>query len=180
MLRAVLSGTVAIFVLVVLVGAGLPVAAQTRDLSRVQVLAVAAFADDNPLTRSLAEAAAIRLSDLLRGGRFRVIEAARVADAAKRLGVTPRELISPSQAVSLGAELGADAILTGRVIAITRDRGLPLTAAEVRATVDVRVLAVATRTKLFEEEVTCSVFGVPLEGAVECMAQEIAARLAGR
>lgn len=154
-------GVVAILGLVF--GAIVAVQAQGRDLSRVRVLAVAPFGHDDPLTRAATEAGAARLSDLLKGGRFQIIDSSRVGEETKRLGVTATALVSPTQAIALGAQVGADAILTGRVVQLSRDKGLPPGTQEVRATVDIRILEVKTRLKLFEEEIGCSTFGGSLE-----------------
>jgi hypothetical protein len=160
-------------------GASVAVHAQGRDLSRIRVLAVAPFGDNDPLTRAATEAGAARLSELLKGGRFQIIESSRVGEETKRLGVTATALVSPSQAIALGAQVGADAILTGRVVQVSRDKGLPPATQEVRVAVDVRTLEVKTRLKLFEEEISCSVFGGSLESAMDCVAREVVARLAG-
>lgn len=159
-----------------------PAAAQSRDLSRVRVLAVAPFGDEDPTTRPLAEHGAMRLSILLQGGRFQIIEAARVAAEMDRTGVTAPALISPTQTVTLGARLGADAVLTGRIVQIFQERlrersngpgGFHL---ESRVTVDVRVLEVSTRLILLQEEFSCT---LPLlaVAAMECVVRDVAARV---
>jgi hypothetical protein len=164
--------------LIVGASAGIPRAeAQTRSPSGVRVLAVAPFADNNPDTRRVAELGSMRLGEFLKGGRFQVIEPARVAEEMARLGFTPADLISPARAVALGQRLGADAVLTGRVVQITRDRGVGPGAGEARVTIDVRVLEVSSRLKLFEQEATCSDFSGSLTGAAECFARNISSRL---
>ncbi|MGH2403988.1 MAG: hypothetical protein ACRDGN_05915 [bacterium] len=182
--------TLGLRVLVVLVAglisltawSGGPVAAQVRDLSRVRILAVAPFADDDPTTRPLAERGAARLSALLQGGRFQVIEAARVAAEMERAGVKAPSLISPTQTVTLGMRLGADAVLTGRVVQIYQERqrersngggGFHL---ESRVVVDVRVLEVSTRLILLQDEFRCTLPFLAAE-AMECVVREVAARL---
>lgn len=175
-----------VLVLVVLLGVGLlpaplrPAGAQTRDFSRVRVLAVAPFGDDNPLTRPLAEAGARRLSELLRGGRFQVIDAGRASDALRQQGVRPIDLISPTRTVALGSALGADAVLTGRVVQIfqefhrERETGF---AVEGRVVVDLRILEVGTRLILWQEEMACSVPGTAA-WAMDCLVRQVAARIA--
>jgi hypothetical protein len=159
-----------------------PVAAQSRDLSRVRILAVAPFADDDPTTRALAEHGAVRLSALLQGGRFQIIDAARVAAEMDRAGVKAPALISPTQTVNLGTRLGADAVLTGRVVQIFQERlreradgpgGFHL---ESRVVIDVRVLEVSTRLKLLENEFGCTLPFLAA-AAMECVVREVAARL---
>ncbi|MGQ0551421.1 MAG: hypothetical protein ACT4PY_17315 [Armatimonadota bacterium] len=157
-----------------LIAGAVPAAAQTRSLSGVRVLAVAPFADDNPETRQIAEQGSIRLGEILKRGRFQVIEPARVAEEMKRLGIGPSDLVSPTRAIALGQSLGADAVLTGRVVQIRRDKGLtPGFGAEARMTVDVRILDVASRLKLFQQEVTCSDFSGSLTGAANCFARDV-------
>ena len=164
-------------------GADRPATAQPRDLSRVRVLAVAPFADDNPLSRPLAESGAVRLSELLRGGRLQVIDAARVSAQMKTLGVQATDLISPSRTVALGHSLGADAVLTGRVVQIfqeiSRERsdGGVTFSIESRAVVDMRILEVGTRLILWQEEMACSMPSLAAV-AMECLVRQVAARLA--
>ncbi len=178
------SGTALVIagLIILTVGTGGSAIAQTRDLSRIRVLAVAPFSDDDPTTRPLADHGAARLSTLLVGGRFQIIEAARVAAEMERAGVTPRSLISPTQTVAIGMRLGADAVLTGRVVQIFQERlrersdgggGFSL---ESRVVVDVRVLEVSTRLILLQDEFRCT---LPFfaDAAMECVVREVAARL---
>ncbi len=165
-----------------LASGGRPVSAQSRDFSRVRVLAIAPFADDNPLSRPLAEHGAARLSELLKGGRFQIIESARVAGEMTRLSVTPPDLISPTRTVALGTQLGADAVLTGRVVQIfqefrrERSESSFSVSIEGRVIIDVRVLEVGTRLILLQEEFGCSVSALAAV-AMECVVREVAARL---
>jgi hypothetical protein len=159
-----------------------PAAAQTRDFSRVRILAVAPFGDENPLSRPLAESGAVRLGDLLRGGRFQIIDARRTAEQMRVQGVKATDLISPSRTVALGTALGADAVLTGRVVQIfqevEREEDDPISfAIESRVVVDLRILDVGTRLILWQEEMACS---VPARAAVamECLVRLAAARVA--
>ncbi len=156
-----------------------PVAAQSRDLSSVRILAVAPFGDENPLSRPLAESGAARLSALLRGGRFQIIDAGRTAEQLRLQGAKATDLISPSRTVALGAALGADAVLTGRVVEIfqefTRERDSGFTV-EGRAVVDLRILEVGTRLILWQEEMACSVSAVAAV-AMECLVRQVAARV---
>jgi hypothetical protein len=143
---------------------------------------VAPFADDNPLSRPLAESGAARLSELLRGGRLEIIDTARVFAQMKSLGVQATELISPSRTVALGASLGADAVLTGRVIhiqqEINRERANSATfSIEGRVVVDMRILEVETRLILWQEEMACYVPSIAAV-AMECLVRQVAARIA--
>ncbi len=155
-----------------------PADAQTRSLSGVRVLAVAPFADDNPETRQVAEQGGTRLGELLKRGRFQIIEPARVAEEMRRLGIAASDLISPTRAIAVGQSLGADAVLTGRAVQIIRDKALtPGFGAEARVSIDVRVLEVRSRLKLFEQQVTCSDFSGSLTAAADCFARDVAALL---
>lgn len=161
-------------------GDGAQALAQTRDLSRVRILAVAPFADDDPTTRPLRQQGAARLSDLLKGGPFQIIETARVAAEMGQTGVSAADLISPSRTVALGMQLGADAVLTGRVVQIFQDSDPAEegggTSIEGRVTIDVRILEVRTRFIVLQEEVRCTVPGRAAD-AMECVVREVAARL---
>lgn len=173
--RRALSGAISIGIMIGLISGTVPVAAQTPSLSGIRVLAVAPFADDNPDTRQVAEHGSASLGEILKRGRFRVIQPARVGEEMKRLSIAPSDLVSPTRAITLGASLGADAVLTGRAVQITRDKGFaPGFGAEARITIDVRVLDVASRLRLFQQEVTCSDFSGSLRGAAECFARDTA------
>lgn len=165
----------------------LPAAGQARsaagpDLSRVRVMAIAPFADEASLSLPLAQWGTARLHELAARGPFEVISPPRVADAMRQMGVAPGDLMSPGRTVALGRQLGADAVLTGRVVLVQQDReredaGVhPVGVLTSRVDVDVRVLEVATRLILFQEHVICQVPGTAL-AAVECVVNEIALRL---
>lgn len=159
-----------------------PAAAQSRDLSRVRILAVAPFGDENPLSRPLAESGAARLSTLLRGGRFQIIDAGRTAEQMRQQGVKATDLISPSRTVALGSALGADAVLTGRVVQIFQEferdmtDGVVSVSFEGRAVVDMRILEVGTRLILWQEEMACSVPATAVI-AMECLVRQVATRI---
>jgi len=161
--------------------AAAPTAAQPRDVSGVRVLAVAPFYDDNPLNRRIANFGSARLSELLRGGRLQIVDAARVAAELQRQGLAPTDLISPSKTIAVGIAVGADAVLTARILEVLQEPvsgmgGDDFAAPEGRVTVDVRILDVKTRLKFFEGEINCSVPAlVPL--AMECVARRTAARV---
>ena len=163
------------------IATGLPAAAQPRDMSGVRVLAIAPFSDENPLNRGIARFGATRLSELLKGGRLQIVDAARVAAELQRQGLAPTDLVSPSKTIAVGIAVGADAVLTGRILEVLQEPasgmgGDDFSALEGRVTVDVRILDVKTRLKLFEGEVNCSVPAlVPV--AMECVARRTAARV---
>lgn len=156
--------------------------APAPDLSRVRVLVVAPFLDENPLTRPLTAAAAARLALLLRRAPFQVIGPGPAAAAMAEERMALRDLVSPSRAIALATRLGADAVLTGRVIEVDQGRngrpGRGTVDVEAKARIDFRVLDAGTRLKLFEEEIACA--GRPLAAdALECVVQALAARLLG-
>lgn len=168
-------------VVLLVIFTALPTVAQTRDVSGVRVLAIAPFSDENPLNRGIASFGATRLSALLKGGRLQVVDAAQVAAELRRQGLAPTDLISPSKTIAVGIAVGADAVLTGRILEVLQEPasgmgGDDFSAVEGRVTVDVRILDVKTRLKLFEGEVNCSVPAlVPV--AMECVARRTAARV---
>jgi len=88
-------------VLLAAVAAG-SAAARPREVPAVRVLAVAPFFDENPLNRRIADLGSARLSELLKGGRLQIVDAARVAAELRRQGLTPIELISPSKTIAVG------------------------------------------------------------------------------
>lgn len=168
-------------VVLLAVFAALPAAAQPRDTSGVRVLAIAPFSDENPLNRRIASFGSARLSDLLKGGRLQIIDTARVAAELQRQGLVPIDLISPSKTIAVGIAVGADAVLTGRILEVYQEPATGLSgddfaSGEGRVTVDVRILDVKTRLKFFEGEINCSVPAlVPV--AMECVARRTAARV---
>jgi hypothetical protein len=159
----------------------LPTVAQTRDVSGVRVLAIAPFSDENPLNRRIAIFGATRLSELLKGGRLQIVDAGLVAAELRRQSLAPTDLISPSKTIAVGIAVGADAVLTGRILEVLQEpaaglSGDEITSIEGRVTVDIRILDVKTRLKFFEGEVYCSVPAlVPV--AMECVARRTAARV---
>ena len=149
------------------------VRAEARSMAGVKVLAVAPFSDDNLNLRL----AATRLSEILsndNGGRFQIIGPARVAEEMKRMGIKASDLISPARTVAVGERLGADAVLTGRMTQMSRG-GTP--AGEARIVIDVRVLEVSSRLKLFEQEISYSDVSNTMQTAAEGWAREAAAML---
>jgi hypothetical protein len=172
-------------VALVAAGAG-TVAGQGRlDPSRVRVLAIAPFADEVALSRQIADYGAIRLSELVAASGYQVIPASRVAAEMRRLGIGPRELISPTKTWTLGQALGADAMVTGRVIHMLPDRedigqdGGGIGYAVVRVDVDIRVLDVHSRVNLFQNTFICT-RPWPSHAAMECVVRDVAWTLAGR
>ncbi len=147
------------------------------------MLAVAPFADLASLSRPLADWGAERLAELIARGPFQVVPPARVAAEMRRLGIAPEELVSPTRTVTVGQAVGADAVVTGRVILFQMEHerdpigrrpfgGFPVS----RVDVDVRVLEVATRLNLFQETFICQVYSWGF-AAMECVVRDVASRL---
>jgi hypothetical protein len=156
-------------------------APERPDLSRVHVMAVAPFADQVALSRPLADWGAARLSDLLARGPFQIVPPPRVDDAMQRLGIRRADLISPTSTVAVGQAVGADAVVTGRILMVQTERergagwslgGLPIT----RVDLDLRVLEVGTRLNLFQDTFICSVPSWPRD-AMECILRDAASRM---
>jgi hypothetical protein len=166
--------------LAVLAGPGL--AGPVRpDLSRVRVIAIAPFSEEASFTRSLADWGAARLSELAARGPFQIVPAARVEVEMRRLGIQRSELLSPSRTIAVGQAVGADAVVTGRVLLLQTERdtidersrgGLPVS----RVDVDVRVLEVATRLNLYQDTIICQVTSWA-QDAMECVVRDVAGRL---
>ena len=155
------------------------------DPSRTRVLAVAPFADDVALSREVADYGAGRLSELVAARGSQVIPASRVAAEMRRLGIGPRDLISPTKTWTLGQALGADAMVTGRVIHMLQERedigddGRGFGFLSVRLDVDVRVLDVHSRVNLFQNTFICS-RPWPGQAAMDCVVRDVATTLVGR
>jgi hypothetical protein len=185
MTRATGLGTVVLaFILALLPIAG-PAWGQSRpDLSRIHILAVAPFADEAPLSGPLAGWGAARLSSLAARGPFQIIPASRVAEAMKRLGIVPSDLISPTRTVAIGQETGADAVLTGRITLLSEEShgrpfpfpARPIDRVDTRVDMDIRVLEVATRLILFQDGFICDVPSVSTV-AMDCVLRDVVDRL---
>ncbi|MDR7543527.1 MAG: hypothetical protein QN120_04675 [Armatimonadota bacterium] len=178
---------VLIALMVLWVGGGQPVpssAAPRRvDLPGVRVLAVAPFYDEW-YAPDLVQYGPARLTELLQTGPYRVVPPAVVAEAMTRLGVTARDLISPSRTVELGAMVNADAVLTGRITYALREKPGPREdtnriadgGAGSRVDVDIRILNIRTRLKPLEEQFSCQLEG-SLRAAMDCVVKDAASRL---
>jgi hypothetical protein len=161
-------------------------AAAQFDLSGVRVVAIAPFDDQAALSRPVADYGAARLGELLKRSAVQTVDASRVAEEMRRLGIGTRDLISPSRATALGTQVGADVIITGRVTQLftesydigIRDRrgGGPITS---RVDVDIRLIDVSSRVNVFQDTFICDVLGLPAT-AMDCAMRDVAARLVGR
>ncbi len=166
---------------VVAPASGFAAGASRPDLLKVGVLAIAPFADEASLSRGVAEYGAARLGDLLKRSGLQIVESFRVAEEMKRLGMASTDLISPTRTVTVGTQVGADAVLTGRVTLLMQDSrrrfdpfGL---ATETRVDVDIRILQVGTRLILFQDDFSCVVSYSTARAAMECVVRDVASRL---
>ena len=158
-------------------------AVQRIELPGVRVLAVAPF-DDEWYAPDLALYGPARLTQLVSRGPYRTVSPAEVAGAMKRLGLTARALISPSRTVELGATLGADAVLTGRITYALREKPGPREDSTAmadggsgsRVDVDIRILNVTTRARPLEQRFSCQLEG-SLQMAMDCVMRDTASRL---
>ncbi|MDR7418071.1 MAG: hypothetical protein QN178_04080 [Armatimonadota bacterium] len=162
---------------------GSSAAAPRVSLSGVQVLAVAPFYDDW-YAPDLARYGPARLTELLQRGPYRLVPPSAVAEAMTRLRVAARDLVSPSRTVELGAAVGADAVLTGRITYALREKPGPREdstnmadgGAGSRVDVDIRILEVKTRLKPLEAQFSCQLEG-SLQMAMDCVMRDTASRL---
>jgi hypothetical protein len=166
--------------LVMLLASGAGAAAEIGrpDLSKARVLAIAPFADDTYVPPALLSWGPRRLKDLLAGTGYQIVAPEDVAAAMKRLGISPRDLVSLTRTVDVGTAVGADAVLTGRITHAQWEAGrfgIPFGGIG-RVVNDVRVLEVATRLKYLQDEISCQMPG-PLQAALDCVVRNIAGRL---
>ena len=120
------------------------------DLSQMRVVAVAPFADEVGMREDLARWAALRLSQLLSRERLQVISFEQVERGVREMGLRLSDLISPTATADLGRRLGADVVVTGRLIRADQERRLigdstERMPREAFVTLDLRVMVVATR-----------------------------------
>lgn len=173
----------AIAALALLVVAVPPAPAGPADLTRIRVLAIAPFGDAVYVTPWAASYGATRLAELVERRGVRVVAPSRVAETLRGLGLTARDLVSPTRTVEVGRAVGADAVLTTHITLYQQDRedagvnGRRFGIAYTRVDASVRILEVATRVKVLEGQVICREPGIET-AAMECLARGIAGRLA--
>ena len=80
------------------------------------VVAVAPFTDDVDLRDDLARFAATRLIALLSRKGVRVVPVAQMETALREVGLRPLDLVSLASNETLAHQLGADVVITGRII----------------------------------------------------------------
>jgi len=154
------------------------------DLSKVRVLAVAPFDDETYVPGYILGAGPVRLAELIGRAPYRVVPVADVVAAMKRLGVVPRDLIGLTPTVEVGTAVGADAVLTGRITSAEWEGGRSHRArvgagfgvGTSRIDMEVRILDVTTRLRIFQDQVSCQTPG-PLHVALDCVVRGVAARI---
>jgi len=161
-----LSQWKALLVLAIGLGTGSSVAAQPivpSPLARVRILAVAPVADDVGFHAELARWAALRLAEGLAALGVRVLPVEEAEQVLREMRLRPRDLISPVRSADVGRRLGADAIITGRLLRADVDaprrfppppEEIPEGPPEAIVTLDLRLLAVEERRVLLQVEVT--------------------------
>ncbi len=85
------------------------------DLSQVRLIAVAPFADEVGMHEDLARWATVQLVTLLSRKGVRVVPAALADSTLRKAGLRPSDLVSLASNETLARQLGADAVITGRV-----------------------------------------------------------------
>ena len=125
-----------------------PVGAQTVSV----VVAVAPFADEVNLRDDLARWTSARLIALLSKKGVQVISAAQMVSALREVGLRPSDLVSLASNETLAHQLGADVVITGRIIRADLDHEgtfvpeePPSGPPEAFVTLRLRMMVVATR-----------------------------------
>ncbi len=159
-------------------------------LPQVRVLAVAPFADEVGMSDLLARWAAVRLAQLLAAKGWQVVPVERAEQRLREMGREAFQLISPTATVELGRSLGADAVVTGRLLRADIDGQkrmppigppgeIPEGPPEGYVTLDLRILSVASRSVLLHREVAGHSVGLfPLQVAAELALRQFVAQVA--
>ena len=129
-----------------------PVGAQTVSV----VVAVAPFADEVNLRDDLARWTSARLIALLSKKGVQVIPAAQMVSALREVGLRPSDLVSLASNETLAHQLGADVVITGRIIRADLDHEgtfvpeePPSGPPEAFVTLRLRMMVVVTRRVVF-------------------------------
>ena len=125
-----------------------PVGAQTVSA----VVVVAPFADEVNLRDDLARWTSARLIALLSKKGVQVIPAAQMVSALREVGLRPSDLVSLASNETLAHQLGADVVITGRIIRADLDHEgtfvpeePPSGPPEAFVTLRLRMVVIATR-----------------------------------
>ena len=151
-----MSRSLCVLVLFVVVSAltvSLPIALQPAGAQQVSTLiAVAPFTDEVNLRDDLARWTSARLIALLSKKGVQVIPAAQMESAMHEVGFRPTDLVSLAANETLARQLGADVVITGRIIrADLQHEGTfvpeepPSGPPEAFVTLRLRMMVVATR-----------------------------------
>ncbi len=159
-------------------------------LSQARVVAVAPIADEVGFQAVLVRWTAQRLAERMAPLGVRVIPIDQAERALREMGRRPADLINLGVTADLGQRLGADAVITGRLLRADVDarRVPPPAPGEIPegpptafVTLDFRLLAVDGRRVLLRAEVAGHGFGsFSLHQATELALRDFIARLAGR
>jgi len=124
-----------------------PVGAQT-----VSVVVAVAFTDEVDLRDDLARFAATRLIALLSRKGVQVVPVAQMETALREVGLRPSDLVSLASNETLAHQLGADVVITGRIIRADLDHEgtfvpeePPSGPPEAFVTLRLRMMIIATR-----------------------------------
>lgn len=159
-------------------------------LPHVRVLAVAPFADEVGMRALLARWTATRLAQLLEAKGWQVVPVERAEQRLREMGLDAFRLISPTATAELGRRLGADAVVTGRLLRADVDGQnrlppigppgeIPEGPPEGYVTLDLRILSVHSRSVLIQREVAGHSFGLfPLQVAAELALRHFLAQVA--
>src|SRR3989449_9988712 len=116
------------------------------------VVAVAPFTDEVDLRDDLARFAATRLIALLSRKGVQVVPVAQIETALREVGLRPSDLVSLASNETLARQLGADVVITGRIIRADLDHEgtfvpeePPSGPPEAFVTLRLRLMVVATR-----------------------------------
>src|SRR2546425_7147599 len=93
------------------------------DLSQLRLVAVTPIVDDVGMRDDLARWATIRLTALLSRRGVHLVPAAQVELELREAGVRPRDLLSLAATETVAQRLGADAVLTGRLVTADSEGG---------------------------------------------------------
>jgi hypothetical protein len=132
-------------------------------LAHVRAIAVTPIADEVGFRAELVRWATLRLAEGLAALGVQVLPVEQAELVLREMGLRPRDLISPVRSADVGLRLGADAIITGRLLRADVDaprrfppppEEIPEGPPEAIVTLDLRLLAVEERRVLLQVEVT--------------------------
>ena len=184
---------VALFIVLLALVPGRAATAQPppSPLSQVKVVVVAPLADEAGMRAELTRWTAWRLTERIAHLGVRVVPLDQAERALREMGRRPTDLISLTTSADLGRRLGADAVITGRLLRADVDgprrvpppvspEEVPEGPPEAIVTLDLRLLAVDSRLVLFQAEVAGHGFGFfALWQAADLALRDFILRLSG-